>query len=185
MARETQIPVPVKNAVVCASTDLESVASHHQSQIILQRPAVLDETDHLTAFKRAHLKTQKALCPHVDEGVGRGLVGRITLDLRVVEPVMGQIHFVGHAGIEGVCFYESQIVLILCAREGDVGIIRQQAAAAEFVQERIPGNVRHETEAVRITEVLVHAAIVGTCRGSLRVREGKAPDGKARACAAA
>ncbi len=78
---------------------------------------------------------------------------------------MGEVKFVCQAGAEGVRFNESQIVLMQGIRPGDVAKIRQNAApgpnsVAKFVHLGFPEDVRDEAEAVRVTKVVIHAAIV-------------------------
>src|SRR6516225_1204168 len=76
-------------------------------------------------------------------------------------------------------FSERQIVLILEGSCGDVSAIRQRrgkSGPTKLVHECQSGDVRRETEPVRADKVLIHAAIVGVCCCSLRVRKGETSD---------
>ena len=73
-------------------------------QIVLQCPAVLSESNNLATFARAKRVIQAARRLVVDINIRRRLFGGVSLNLRVVEPVMREIYFVGYARAKGVRF---------------------------------------------------------------------------------
>ena len=112
IAGEAQVPVAVKDTVVAAATEFQSVASHHPSQIVLQRPTVLNEPNNLASFEGAKGIAKATFRFIVNDNVGSRLFGRVAFGRRVEEPVVGEVHFVRNARVECMRFNERQIVTI-------------------------------------------------------------------------
>ena len=112
VARETQIPVTVKDAVCGSAPELEGMVSHRPCHVVLQPPTILNEGFNLFTFEGAKRVGKAARRLIVNSDLGSRLFGGISFGERIKETVMRKVHFVEQARIEGMRFDERQIVRI-------------------------------------------------------------------------
>ena len=86
--------------------------SHTPCQIVLQRPAVLNEANNLATFKGAKTILQPPFSLIVDQDSGSGLFRRIAFSRWVEETILREGYFVRNARTKRVRFNKRQIVVV-------------------------------------------------------------------------